>query len=89
MVETVARLIGEHLGEQRGGGGIEHRVVHLRRTRMLGNAGLELGQVECDCRLDLLREIEVLTGGVDEERVDQVQSPEIVAGTGRHEKGNR
>src|SRR5690606_33138240 len=47
-------------------------------------AGLlgELGQAEGDGFFDLLREVEVVAGDVGEERIDEVQAAQFVAGGG-------
>jgi hypothetical protein len=51
---------------------------------MSGDLRLELGEVERDGSLDLLREVEVLTRGVSKKRVDEMEPPKVFAGEGRH-----
>src|SRR4051812_6339187 len=87
MIETVVRLPGENLHQQRGRGGVEGGVVNTCPPRMRGNLGLQFGQAERDRFLDLLGEVKVLAGGVRKERVDEMQPAQVVAGAKHWDQG--
>lgn len=83
MVETMLGLAGENFGEEERRSRVENGVVDARARRVRGDLGLELGQAERDGFFDLLGEIKVLSRGVGEKRVDEMQSAQVVAGAGR------
>ena len=85
IVEAVAGLSGEETFEETRGGGVEGDVVFGGELGVFAGLVFELGEAERDGFFDLLRQVEVVAGDVREERVDEVQATEVVAGGGGHQ----
>ena len=79
MEKAVPRKVRELLGEKFRGGSIKCRIIFCREFGMFDRLGLQIRETERDRFRDLLREIEIASGHLCEERVDEMESTEVVA----------
>ncbi len=78
--EAATRLVRKKLREQVRGSGVELGVELRGELGMRGGLGREFRETERDRTFYLLREVEVMASGLGEQRVDKVQSTQVVAG---------